>query len=93
MGREKGSEKTGGRTKGTPNKTTAEHRLFLSHLLSMNEEQFLQDLQTLNPQQRVNICLKLYGMILPHLTSVTIDETPITTARDLLTNIIQYKNE
>lgn len=91
MGREKGHEKQGGRQKGTPNKTTAEHRKFLSDILTKNEAQFMADLQELNPMQRVNIMMRLYSMVLPHITSVQLDEAPIATARDLLNNIINYK--
>ena len=43
-------EKTGGRTKGTPNKTTAELRERFTSLLESNFETIQNDLNSLEPK-------------------------------------------
>ena len=47
MGRAKGTPKTGGRKKGTPNKATATLKEWLISLLDNNRKQVEQDLQAL----------------------------------------------
>lgn len=54
-----------GRPKGTPNKVTSSVRNFLMEVLNGNRDQFLNDLQTLKPVERIDVILKLLPYILP----------------------------
>lgn len=71
MGQRKGQ--TGnphGRPKGTPNKVTTDLRIWINEILNKNRVQFENDLQNLEPQQRVAIFEKLLSYALPKLQSV-----------------------
>lgn len=57
--------KTGGRQKGSPNKTTAEIRQFYQKLLSSNIELLQSDLDSLEPLQRVKILIELTKFVIP----------------------------
>jgi hypothetical protein len=70
MSRKKGTQKTGGRAKGTPNKVTTDLRTWINELLDSNREQIVKDLRQLEPQQRVMIFEKLLSYSLPKLQSV-----------------------
>ena len=61
-------EKTGGRTKGTPNKVTQEVRDLFSQLVRDNLPQLKKDLAALEPYQRVNAMIKLSQFIIPKPT-------------------------
>jgi hypothetical protein len=61
-------EKTGGRTKGTPNKVTQEVRDLFSQLVRDNLPQLKKDLAALEPYQRVNAMMKLSQFIIPKPT-------------------------
>lgn len=61
-------EKTGGRTKGTPNKVTQEVRELFSQLVRDNLPQLKKDLAALEPYQRVNAMMKLSQFIIPKPT-------------------------
>jgi hypothetical protein len=66
----KGSQKTGGRAKGTPNKLTNDLRTWINDLLNENRAQFAADLKKLEPQQRVSIFEKLLCYAIPKMHSV-----------------------
>jgi len=68
--REKGTQKTGGREKGTPNKVTADTKAWLAKLLDSNRRQFEKDLKQLEPHQRVAIFEKLLAYVVPKQQSV-----------------------
>lgn len=59
--------KTGGRTKGTVNKTTAEIREHYQKLVSDNLEQLDSDLKSLEPLQRLKMVVELSKFIVPTL--------------------------
>ena len=61
-------EKTGGRTKGTPNKVTQEVRDLFAQLVRDNLPQLKKDLAALEPYQRVNAMMKLSQFIIPKPT-------------------------
>ena len=61
-------EKTGGRTKGTPNKVTQEVRDLFEQLVRDNLPQLKKDLAALEPYQRVNAMMKLSQFIIPKPT-------------------------
>ena len=59
--------KTGGRTKGTPNKTTSEIREHFQNLIAENLEQLKDDLKELEPMQRLKIIIELSKFVVPTL--------------------------
>lgn len=70
MGRAKGTEKTGGRQKGTPNKTTLNTRSWLNNLIEENKTQIENDLKTLEPKERLQILEKFMQYTTPKMQSV-----------------------
>ena len=87
--REKGTPKTGGREKGTPNKVTADTKAWLTKLLDRNRRQFEKDLKRLEPHQRVAIFEKLLAYSVPKIQAVEakIDIERLTdTQLDILIN-------
>jgi hypothetical protein len=65
--------KTGGRQKGSPNKTTAEIRQFYQKLLSSNMELLQSDLDSLEPLQRVKILIELSKFVIPVLKATDLN--------------------
>ena len=67
--------KTGGRTVGTVNKTTAEIREHFQSLVSDNLEQLNNDLKSLEPLQRLKMIIELSKFVVPTLkaTELTTD--------------------
>jgi hypothetical protein len=70
MSKQKGTQKTGGRTKGTPNKVTTDLRTRINELLDSNRWQIAKDIKQLEPQQRVMIFEKLLSYAVPKMQSV-----------------------
>lgn len=66
--------KTGGRTKGAVNKTTAEIREHFQSLVSDNLEQLNNDLKSLEPLQRLKMIIELSKFVVP-----TLKATELTT--------------
>jgi hypothetical protein len=73
MSHVKGTSKTGGRRKGTPNKTTTDLRTWISGLLDNNREQLEVDLGALEPKDRLVILEKLMQYVIPKQQSVSIE--------------------
>lgn len=73
MGRTKGTPKTGGRTAGTPNKVTADLREWISCIIDDGREQFIKDLETLDPMDRIKIYTSLLNYVLPKQAPVSTD--------------------
>ena len=65
MGRKKGTEKTGGRKKGTPNKTTQTAKEWISETLCANWKQMKSDLKDLEPKDRLQLLFKLLEYVVP----------------------------
>jgi hypothetical protein len=61
--------KTGGRTKGTPNKTTSEIREMFTSLLVYNFDKIQQDLDELEPKERIKTLMELSKFVIPTLKS------------------------
>ena len=80
-------KKTGGRVKGTPNKTSEEIRQSLVKLLSNNLEQLQKDLETLKPKERATILISLAK----HVTAPAINPERLT--EEQLIQIIKYLKE
>jgi hypothetical protein len=66
--------KTGGRTKGTPNKTTAQIRSEFQMLISNNIEKLQSDIEVLDPKDRLKIIIELSKFVLPTLKAVEVTE-------------------
>ena len=77
-------QKFGGRTKGTSNKTTTELREKFSLLIENNFDKLQQDIDLLEPKERVKTILELARFVVPTLkaTELTTDSNnsfqPIT---------------
>ena len=75
--------KTGGRTKGTANKTTAEIRERFQNLVSNNLTQLDSDIKSLEPLQRLKMIIELSKFVVP-----TLKATELTTPTDNEINIV-----
>lgn len=75
-------KKYGGRTKGTPNKTTAETKEILKTVLGRELDKLGTLLNKLEPMERVNAISKLLPYILPKQNElkaeVTIEDRPMS---------------
>lgn len=71
VGRKKGTAKTGGRKKGTPNKITPTAKEWVNGILSDNWEQMQDDLRKLEPKERLQLLFKLLDYVLPKQNAVT----------------------
>lgn len=69
--------KTGGRTAGTPNKTSAVVRSAIANMLDdyFNSDTFLSDIAALEPKDRVAAMEKFAAYVSPKLQSTTLDMT------------------
>ena len=70
---EKGREKTGGRTKGTPNKTTRTVLNMLRSIYTEELEKLPETLEQLDPIQRANVIIRLSQILVPKVESVSPD--------------------
>jgi hypothetical protein len=59
--------KGGGRVKGSENKATGELRDFISHLVNENKDKLQNDLDMLEPKERVDAFIKLLEFTTPKL--------------------------
>jgi hypothetical protein len=66
-------QKFGGRTKGTPNKTTNEIREFYQLLIDENLEQIKTDLNALEPKERLKMILELSKFVIPTLKAIEME--------------------
>lgn len=79
-GRQKGTIKTGGRVKGTPNRTTKEAKELLEHVLLgqvKNINEALEIVKNNDPARFLDSCSKLFAYVLPKKTDVTSDNKPL----------------
>ena len=67
--------KTGGRTVGAVNKTTAEIREHYQNLVSNNLEQLDNDLKGLEPLQRLKMIIELSKFVVPTLKATELTTT------------------
>lgn len=66
-----------GRTPGTQNKTTKEIRDVFKNILEANLEQVQNDLESLEPKDRLMFLIKLTTFIIPTLRAVEVKETDL----------------
>ncbi|MBC7525912.1 MAG: hypothetical protein H7239_15935 [Flavobacterium sp.] len=67
--------KTGGRSKGTPNRTTAETKQLLQTIVGKELDNLGTMLEQLEPNERINAISKLLPYILPKQSEVKTDLT------------------
>lgn len=69
-------KKTGGRQKGSLNRSTLQVRNYFLELINSNLETIQDDLNTLEPLQRIKIIIELSKFVLPTLkaTDLTIND-------------------
>ena len=58
-------KKQGGRTLGTPNKTTKELRELISYAIDQNIDQLVDDLRALPTRERIECMIKLLRFVVP----------------------------
>lgn len=84
-------KKTGGRQKGTPNKTTAFSKQVIQEIVSdyTNSENLMNDLAALEPKERLDVMIKLMGFITPKPQSVdmTLATEKVKTIEDTLAEL------
>ena len=77
MSFEKGHKKKGGRTKGTPNKTTQELRQNIQLLIEHNTpkvQSWLDEVSKDNPSKALDFYIKLNDFVLPKLKSIQVKD-------------------
>ena len=70
----RGAPKTGGREKGSLNKTTSDIKRFVDELIGKNLSTMKKDLKKIEPYQRLQVIEKLLQYTLPKRQSVSIEE-------------------
>ena len=71
MARQKGSAKTGGRKKGTPNKISGTIKDWISNLIDNNRKQVEADLKQIKPVERLLFLEKLLGFVVPKQQNIS----------------------
>ncbi|MDF1517880.1 MAG: hypothetical protein RQ864_05590 [Lutibacter sp.] len=69
--------KTGGRAKGTPNRTTAETKKMLQSIIGKEIESLSFLLDKLEPNERINAISKLLPYIMPKQSEINIEPMKI----------------
>jgi hypothetical protein len=88
MAKQKGSPKTGGRQKGSINRTTAEAKEMLEKILFGQVDgiaEALEQIRKKDPAKYLDVCSKFYTYIMPKKTDVTSDNkaiNPLTIVND-----------
>lgn len=63
----------GGRQKGTPNRVTRDLREWIERLIDDNRDQLEDDLQALDPKERLDVVEKYMQYVLPRRQAVRAD--------------------
>lgn len=76
MGKAKGSQKTGGRQKGSQNKVTAAIKDCFKKMLEdyTNSHTFMEDFASLEPKDRLMLVEKLASYVVPKMQSVAVED-------------------
>ncbi len=87
---QKGKPRTGGRRPGTANRTTADLKSRISDLLDSRFDKVVEDLEQLEPKDRVTAYLKFLEYVVPKMREQKIDLSTLTDEQidDLLTKAI-----
>lgn len=78
MGRKKndGKGRLGGRAKGTPNKISGTVKEWLQAVIDNNREQFEDDLQLLEPNERIKVISNLFQYVVPKASTDSDGDIP-----------------
>ena len=68
---EKGTEKTGGRKKGTPNRISGTVKEWIASIIDKNRNKFEGDLSLLEPGERVRVISNLLQYVTPKMQSMS----------------------
>lgn len=84
-------KKTGGRAKGTPNKTTSFQRGIINNLLSEYSEQGMlaEDFVALDPAERIKIAEKLMAYVIPRYQSVSVDVSEVSVKHSIEEDLLR----
>ena len=86
--------KTGGRSKGTPNKNTVELREKFTLLLESNFEKLQKDINALEPKERIKILLDLSKFVVPTLKATDLSfDSDITISFDESKDYSNYSTD
>lgn len=85
--------KTGGRSKGTPNRTTAETKELLKTIIGKELTKLGGMLAKLEPMERVNAISKLLPYILPKQQETSIELKQPLTEEARAARILELKNK
>ena len=80
-------EKTGGRTKGTPNRTTAVIRDNFQMLVESNLEQLQRDIKQMSAKDRVNTILQMAKFNIPTLKAAELKTTADSNFTPIIINL------
>lgn len=94
MARQKndGKGRMGGRAKGTPNKATTDLKTWVASILDDGREQFIKDLEKLEPIERIKVYTNLLNYVLPKQAPVSNDTSPSEEVTGF-TIVVQNKEE
>lgn len=73
--------KTGGRVQGTPNAITSDLRSWIAEIIDNNKDLFIQDLQAVDPEKRLQLFEKLFQYVIPKQTAQSIDLEKLSDAQ------------
>ena len=73
MARPKGTEKTGGRKAGTPNKVTTELKTWIQELIDGNRSKFEKDLDALEPKDRLQVLNSFLQYVVPKQQAISME--------------------
>lgn len=88
MGKSKGSPKTGGRKRGSLNRTTVDLKEWIMKLIDSSLEQLELDMQSLEPMQRLQIAEKLMQYVIAKKSSVVAKVDIKDLSEDEITELI-----
>ncbi|RAJ95418.1 hypothetical protein LX87_03163 [Larkinella arboricola] len=94
-----GKEKTGGRKVGTPNRTTSTIKERIAQLVDEKFDSIIDDLEKLDPQERVTVYLRLLEYVIPKQRETRIDLSTLsdeeidTILEKALTKMEENENE
>lgn len=86
-------KKFGGRTKGTPNRTTAETKELLLQVVGKELDKLGALMVKLEPLDRINALAKLLPFVVPKQSEITIDEKPPMTEEQREQRIKELKEK
>jgi hypothetical protein len=92
-----GQEKSGGRQKGTPNKIKSELKDSINKIVTDNIDKLQDDLESLEPKDRISLILKFVEYVIPKEREQKIDfsslsDTEIDELINRITNEADRKN-